>query len=294
MAGPVGGSAKPSVGGEAGGRDGALGGGMVLMGLALALNSLLGPLFQGPVEYPLSRTLLNQTVGLDAVSLLVAAPVSVGAGILAFRGHRAAPTLALAPSAYVVYMFAQYVVGPDYSSFPRILPFHLALFVLGEVNAVRAWVGAEPSFLARRSSRSRDRILAAALLLLATFVVLRYLPGLVGSWSGEPIPVESREDPAMFWTIFLLDLGVVLPAAVVTAAALWAGAPRWARKAGLGLLGWFALVGVAVGAMGVAMYLDGDPNAAPDTVALMGTTGLLTAALALWAYRPLFGEWGPR
>ena len=271
------------------GGDGALGVGMIVLGLGLALTSLLGPLAGRAIEYPLSRTLTSQTLGLEAVSLLVAAPLAVAAGALALRRHPAAPVLALAPALYSVYMLAQYVVGPDYVRLSRAVPFHLGLFVLAEVMAVRAWRTTDPELLARRGSPSRDLLLAAALLLLSLFVFLRYLPALTGAWSGEPIPAEARDDPAMFWTIFLLDLGVAVPASVAAAAALLRTAPPWARKAAYGLVGWFALVGVAVGAMGVAMYLDADPNATVGSVALLGTTGLLTAAFALWAHRPLFG-----
>jgi len=266
--------------------DSWLGAGLILMGLGLAANSLLGPLVAGRVEYPLSRTLVNQTVGLEAVSLVLVAPLCVVAGILCLRRHPAAAVFALGPSLYVAYVLPQYVVGPDYLAFRRIVLVHLVLFVLGWILAVRAWTTCDPAEL-RRATRGREAVIGGALLLLAAFVVVRYLPGLVGAWSGEPIPPESRDDPAMFWTIFLLDVGVVVPATLAAAGGILAEPSDWARKAALAILGWFALVGLAVGAMGLAMYLDGDPNAQPGTVVLLGAVGLVSAALGLWAYQPL-------
>ncbi len=268
------------------GSDGWLGGGMILAGLGLAANSLLGPLVAGRVEYPLSRTLVNQTVGLEAVSLVLVAPLCVAAGILCLRRHPGAAVFALSPSLYVAYILPQYVVGPDYLAFRRIVLLHLVLFVLGWVLAVRAWTTCDPAEV-RRATRGREAVIGGALLLLAAFVVVRYLPGVLGAWSGEPIPSESRDDPAMFWTIVLLDLGVVVPATLAAAAGILSEPSVWARKAALGILGWFALVGLAVGAMGVAMYLDGDPNAEPGTVALLGAVGLVSGALGLWAHQPL-------
>jgi hypothetical protein len=44
---------------------------LAALAVGLAVNSILGPLGLGVVTYPFSATLVNQTVGLEAVSLLV-------------------------------------------------------------------------------------------------------------------------------------------------------------------------------------------------------------------------------
>lgn len=263
-----------------------LGFGLVVLGCALATNSLLGPLAAGVVEYPLSRSLLNQTLGLEAVSLILVAPASLTAGLLVLRGHPAGPVLGLAPSLYTAYMLVQYVVGPGYLRYPEILTFHLGLFILAEVVAVRAWGVTGASALARLPRR-RERTLGIFLLLLAGFVLLRYVPGIVGSSSGEPIPAESREHPAMYWTIVLLDVGVVIPATVAAGITLRRTGAVWARKATYAVVGWFALVGTSVAAMGAAMIIDGDPNASPANVTVFAAMALVSLALAFWVYRPL-------
>ena len=48
--------------------DHQLGAGLIALGAGLAVNSLHGPFVFGIVDYPLSETLRNQTIGLDAVS----------------------------------------------------------------------------------------------------------------------------------------------------------------------------------------------------------------------------------
>lgn len=54
--------------------------------------------------------------------------------------------------------------------------------------------------------------------------------------------------------------------------------------------GWFGLVGPAVAAMAIAMYVNDDPNASAGNAAFMTVLGLAFAMLALMLYRPLFGR----
>ena len=64
---------------------------LVLLAAGLVATSTLGPAIGDWIRYPVTTTLLNQTIGLDVVSLVVVAPVCAAIGILALRGHRAAP-----------------------------------------------------------------------------------------------------------------------------------------------------------------------------------------------------------
>ena len=49
--------------------------GLMAIGVGLATVAVLGPLAAGVVDYHVTETLRNQTIGLDAVSLLVVAPL---------------------------------------------------------------------------------------------------------------------------------------------------------------------------------------------------------------------------
>ncbi|MCF2971350.1 hypothetical protein L1047_09115 [Synechococcus sp. Nb3U1] len=82
------------------------------------------------------------------------------------------------------------------------------------------------------------RLWSLVLLVLAAFVVSRYLNVLPG---GQTLPKEVADDLAMFWSMFLLDLGIVLPITLASAVGLWKGA-AWATPALYGLMGWFTLV----------------------------------------------------
>jgi hypothetical protein len=84
----------------------------------------------------------------------------------------------------------------------------------------------------------------------------------------------------------MLDLGVFLPATVVTCVGLVRGA-AWAQKALFAVVGWFGLVGPAVAAMAITMYVNDDPNASGGNAAFMSLLGLTFLALAVFVYAPL-------
>ena len=210
---------------------------LIALGLGLIANSLLGPFVADAIRYPLSESVLNQTTGLEAVSLLLVAPLCILAGVLAIRGRAVAPLVAFGPAAYSAYMFLQYVVGPEYRYYPRVLPMHLALFTLGGGIAVAAWSAIDSEQLPRMTRRSERRH-GVLLLVLGAFIVSRYLPALFAE-RDDPLPAEFRADVSMYWSIFLLDLGVVVPATIAAALALIRGTD-WGRKALYVVFGWFA------------------------------------------------------
>jgi hypothetical protein len=265
-----------------------LGIGLIALAAGLAANSLMGPLIGDMIRYPLSDTLLNQTIGLEAVSLGLVAPLAIAAGILALRGHRAGPVLAFGPTLYVVYMFVQYVVGPEYLYYPGILPFHLGLFTLGGGLALGAWAAVGRETVPALSRRTEQRY-GVLLLGLAAFVVFKWLPALSAALAGQSIPAESIEDPSMHWSIVLLDLGIVVPATIAAAVALFRRA-AWARKAMYAVVGWFALVPPSVAAMGITMEINDDPHAAVGQTVILVLATVVFAAFSVWLYRPLFGR----
>ena len=264
--------------------------GSAALAAALAVNSLLGPLVTGAIEYRFSETLVHQGIGLDFVSLTLVAPLLVAAAVLARRGHPAAPALALGPGAYAAYMSVQYVIGPEYTALPgnneRFFLLHLGLLVLGLALAVRAWAAADPAGLPPRSRRG-ERRWGGALLLLGTLLILRYAPILVGLSTGGLRVPEYRENPTSFLLIAVMDLGVFAPAALAAGVGLRRGRP-WAKTALHGVVGWFGLVGPAVAAMAVTMWRRGDPTASPVRTAAFLAVGVVLAGLAVQLQRPLF------
>ena len=252
---------------------------VALFGLAAALaaNALLGPLLLDVVEYPFSESVRNQAIGLEAVTLLLVVPWAMIAGALVAKGHRHGPVLAIPPGGYAAYMMVQYVVGPNYVEHAFVVPLHLAIFVLGMTCATAGWALQDAGAL--RPARSRWYGWLA--LGLGTFVFARYFPLFFGGVAQEPLPEEFAQDPAMYWTVVLLDVGIVVPACVAVAVAVWNRSPM-AAKAVAGLLGWFVLVPISVAAMAVVMLVNDDPHKSLPTAVLLGIAAAVFTGFAGW------------
>ena len=264
--------------------------GLAAIGVGLAIVALLGPFAAGVIDYHVTETLRNQTIGLDAVSLLFVAPLSAVAALLVARRHAAGTALGLGIGAYTSYMLVQYVLGPEYERLPGnnelLFPLYLLLFVLGWLVAIRAWKSFDPERLP--PSRRRDLLIGRVVLPLLAFVVFfRYVPALADWMSSSPEDPGYLAGPTFSWAIAMLDLGVFLPATVAACVGLVRGT-RWAPKALYTVVGWFALVGSAVAAMATAMYVNDDPNASGVNVVFMTALGLVFVVLALVISRPLF------
>lgn len=260
------------------------------LGTMLVANSVLGPLAAGVIHYRMSGTLINQLIALDVVTLAVIAPLCVLAGALVLRGHRAGPVLVAAPAAFTTYLIAQTVVGSDYlgvaGNNERWFPWHLGLFVLAAGTLAAAWSRIDGHRLPAARPR-RDRRTAFGLLAIALFVGFgQWLPALADMMRDRPTGAGYLDNPAMTWTLALLDLGLATPAAVAVAVGLWRGA-GWARRAAYPVAGFFALVGPAVAAMAMAMHVRHDPNASTAGAVLLCVVALLLAAFGLAVHRPL-------
>jgi hypothetical protein len=74
-------------------------------------------------------------MGGDVAALFLVAPVSVLAGVLALRRHRAAPVLAVGPSVFALYTYTQLALGGDLYRHPgnseRFFLLFLTLLILG-------------------------------------------------------------------------------------------------------------------------------------------------------------------
>ena len=274
-------------------RDRLLGLGLILLGAAVAVVAVLGPLVFDVLRYRTSATSMNQIIGGDAAALLVVVPVSVVVGALAIRGHPAAPVLALAPSIFVVYTYTQLIVGNEYLRLPgnveRFFPLMLAIFILAGAIALRSWSSVPAARLPANSAKA-DRIAGVLLLIIAVFVVVGlHLPSFLDAIRDQPTAVQYLSSPTPFWLVKLMDLGIIVPAAV----AVGIGALRhreWARKPVYAILGAYTLIGASVAAMGITMSMRDDPDASVATVLGMSLLALLLAAVTYYIYRPLIGR----
>jgi hypothetical protein len=256
--------------------------GLLLLALGMIASAVLGPLVLGVVTFPVSAAMENQLVGGEVVSLLVAAPVAALAGVHWLRGHPLAPMAAIGPAIYAAYMYAQYIVGPEYSRYEgnseRAFPLYLLLVSLGWLLAARAWIELGRLSLPDPGPRLRRGLGMAMVGLNALFAL---------AWTGSLVPVIAGGDPSaeyladqtLFWVVRLMDLGFVIPVGLLTGVALLRKLPVATRLAHA-WLGAQTLLTAAVCGMAWVMEVRDDPAANP--VFLVATTAMALAFAAVW------------
>ncbi len=274
---------------------GLLGAGLFVLGAAVSVVAVLGPLVLGVLRYRTSATSVNQVVGGDAAALAVVVPVTVAVAVLAVRRHPAAPVLALAPSIFVVYTYTQLILGNEYLRLPgnveRFFPLLLGVFILAAVIALRAW-NSVPAERLPATSAAADRTAGLLLLVIAAFVVVGlHLPNYLDAMRDHPSTVQYLSSPTAFWVVKFMDLGIVVPAAI----AVGVGALRhrpWARKPVYALLGAYVLIGASVAGMAITMAARHDPDASAVTVVGSTLLAVSLAGVTAYVYRPLFRQPG--
>jgi hypothetical protein len=270
-------------------RSGWIAGCLVAIAAGLTAVALLGPLISGVIDYRVTETLRNQTIGLDFISLVVVAPLALLAAYLVTRRQVAGFALALGIGAYSAYMFVQYVLGPDYVHLPgnneRLFPLALALFVAGWGVAMMAQNTIQ--FDAPPLSPRRAWWLARVLLpVLGLAAFGRYVPTLIDWMSSSPTDDVYLAGPSFGWAIALLDLGIFMPLTLCACVGVTRGY-RWGSKALYAVVTWFGLVGCAVAAMAITMYVNDDPTASGGNAIFISGLGLAFLALAIYVYWPL-------
>jgi hypothetical protein len=270
----------------------AFGWSLIALALLLVLNSLVGPLVLGVADYPISASMTNQLLGLEVVTLALVVPWMAIAGALALRDDPRAPLLALGPAGYTAYMFVQYVVGPEYAAYSWMVLFHVAVVAFAGGVALTAWSRAQNEPVPALTVRQL-RWMGVVVLGLAAFVLLRYLPAFAGAVSGEPIEAEFADARTFFWSIVLLDLGVVVPLTVAAGVGLLRNT-KDGQRALYGIVGWFALVPPSVTAMAAVMLARDDPHASVGTLVVLSVATLVFWAVAGSVFATLRGVERPQ
>lgn len=120
------------------------------------------------------------------------------------------------------------------------------------------------------------------LLLLAAFILSRYADAV----TAGRLPAEFAEAHSFYWSIFLLDLGIVVPATVAAGIGLLRGSSV-AHPALYAVILWYALVPPSVAAMSTTMVINGDPHASAGQAILLSVVAVVFGILAAWVYWPL-------
>lgn len=231
---------------------------LICLGVLVAASAMLGPLVLGVVRFHVSAGAEAQLVGGEIVSLLVVAPLAVIAGVLWLRGNALAPALALGPAGYSLYMYVQYIVGPQYERYPGnneyAFPLYLTLIILSWGIGLSAWRALATTPLPPLSSGTR-RALAALMLVLNVMFTFAWISSIVAVLAGPsttPVWQEYEQDQTLFWLVRAMDLGFVIPASFAVAVGLLRRT-TWAVTLAYAFLGFQTLMVAAVAGMAMMM-----------------------------------------
>ena len=255
---------------------------LICLGVLIATSSILGPLVLGVIKFHVSAGAEAQLVGGEVVSLFIVAPLAVIAGVLWLRGNPLAPTLALGPAGYSLYMYVQYVIGPEYERYfgnnEYAFPLYLTLIILSWSIGISAWRALTTTPLPRLSSGMR-RTLAALMLMLNVMFAFAWISSIVTVLAGPsaaPAWLEYEKDPTLFWLVRMMDLGFVIPASLAIAVGLLRRT-TWSVTLVYAFIGFQTLMVAAVAGMAILMAVRSDPGA---SYVLLGVSGIIALVLA--------------
>jgi hypothetical protein len=100
------------------------------------------------------------------------------------------------------------------------------------------------------------------------------------------LPPEFAQARTFFWSIFFLDLGIIVPATLVAGIGLLRSAAA-ADTALYALMGWYALVPPSVAAMSATMVINNDPHAVAGQAVMLAAVAVIVAILATWIFVPV-------
>lgn len=237
---------------------------LIAYGAGVAAVAVLGPLVTDVIRYHVVEAVEWQIIGGDVAALFLVAPTALLAGTLLLGGRRSGAVVALAPTAFGVYTYVQLAIGGEFGVQPgnseRFFPLFLAMFLLAGFGLIRAWWAVSEAMLPE-PSRSLRRVVVIVVFVLAGFLALGlHLPGVIDIVGGEPYDTAYVDSPTVYWVVKLMDLGIVVPAAIATGLGLVRRTAS-ATKVMYAVVGWGALLGSAVAGMAIVMQVNDDPTA---------------------------------
>ncbi|HET6351061.1 MAG TPA: hypothetical protein VFG89_02875 [Coriobacteriia bacterium] len=218
-------------------------------------------------------------VGWDYVTLLLAVPALLTAMPFVARGSLRARLLALGLLGYLVYQYLMYAV------FWAFCPLFVNFILLYSASACAfVWIvsGIEIGSLAERFDLDRfpRKTLAVVCAVMALMLVAMWAQRIAAAMRGDVVTAGFEGMPTL--SVQAMDLGMIVPLALATAALAWARRP-WGY-----LLGpVFAVKGVTMAGAICAMLVSAAFVEGSLEVGSFAIFGVATALFGLLAYKTL-------
>lgn len=223
--------------------------------------------------------------GQDAATLFVEVPLLLGALVLSRRGGLRARILLAGVVGYFLYYYASMVSVTAYN---RLFTVYVALFSLSLFAFLLAFGAIDAHRVAAEfPTRPSPRVIGGYLWTVAALLTLVWLPLMLPSlFTGEAPEVVATYTTMPTWA---LDLGVVVPAAVLAAVLLRRGQPLGHLLSVL-MLVLNVTIGLMLMSQGVAQLIAGVPLTTGEIVGMVLSfaaltvvaAGLLTAVFRNW------------
>ncbi|ADB63137.1 hypothetical protein Htur_4320 (plasmid) [Haloterrigena turkmenica DSM 5511] len=215
-----------------------------------------------PGFYRDAPVLLPQMYGQDLLTLVVALPALVLSLYFATRGSLRGYIVWLGVIGYLLYTYASYSFM---TAFNELYLIYTTLLWLTLFTFVGGMVRLDATALKRSVGRRSDRAYVAFHLLLGVLIAFLWLSEIFPAIRSGTIPPSIVEAGLPTSVIYAFDLGIIVPAFVLTAYWLRVGRPYGYAFTAV-LLVKIATLGGAVLAMAVFMIRDGQAVPAPQIV----------------------------
>jgi hypothetical protein len=229
-----------------------------------------------PGVYRDAPTWVAQARGQDLVTLLVGVPLLVLGLIGARRGSMRAYLVWLGTVGYIAYAYATYAFAAHFNSLFLV---YVAAFGLAIYTLVLGLIAADAASVARAFDRSTPtRLVGVSLAAMGGLTALLWLSQDIPAVVSGRVPSDVAEAGLLTNPVHVLDLGLVLPAAVLTGILL-VQRRQWGFVLGAYFLVKFATLGLAIMSMTLFLRAEGQPfDVGMSAVFAIWTLGSLTLA----------------
>jgi hypothetical protein len=249
---------------------------IIILGAVAAYGGLFIPGLYRDTPY-----MVQQAIGQDLVTLCVALPALAVTLFYVRRGSARATLAMIGLLAYMLYTYTTYAFGSALNKFFLI---YVALFSLTIFTLIAAVARIDARAWQQRFDPATPRRPVAAFLLLVGLMVSGlWLPEIIRFMATGELPqsLVLAGIPTNF--VYVMDLGLVVPLALLTAYWLWRGDPRGDILAGV-VLTKAVTLGLALLSMSWFMVRGGQALEIPPFVmAIVVTAGSL--GLICWFLR---------
>lgn len=197
----------------------AVGTAAVLVGLAIAAVSILGPLALGIIRYRWSAYSIQVVSGQDLIHLFFLVPICLAGGLLRIMGSPKSRYLLIAVGPYLIYQFALLAIAPewanpDYAGQTSTSQNFFWLYAMIVFGGLLLTFDSLSQLLPEGVPQLNRKVLRGILLYTVAFAVL-----LLALWlvqianvlaNGVAVKAYYRA-PTVFWWIRIFDIAAVVP-----------------------------------------------------------------------------------